>query len=89
MDFLMALGSIIVLDIVLGGDNAVVIAMASRDLPQSVRKKLFMQEPLVPLLVRMLMTLAVWVLTNYIFTGHWRHGTNSYRNQIAEASGRC
>ena len=38
MDFLMALGSIIVLDIVLGGDNAVVIAMASRDLPQSVRK---------------------------------------------------
>ena len=39
MDFLMALGSIIVLDIVLGGDNAVVIAMASRDLPQSVRKK--------------------------------------------------
>ena len=32
MDFLVALGSIIVLDLVLGGDNAVVIAMASRDL---------------------------------------------------------
>ena len=29
MEFLMALGSIIILDLVLAGDNAVVIAMAS------------------------------------------------------------
>ena len=64
MDFLMALGSIIVLDIVLGGDNAVVIAMASRDLPQSVRKKAVYAGTAGAIAVRMLMTfLAVWVLT--------------------------
>ena len=32
--FLLALGSIILLDLVLAGDNAVVIAMASRKLPE-------------------------------------------------------
>ena len=64
MDFLMALGSIIVLDIVLGGDNAVVIAMASRDLPQSIRKKAVYAGTAGAIAVRMLMTfLAVWVLT--------------------------
>ena len=33
--FLLALGSIILLDLVLAGDNAVVIAMASRKLPET------------------------------------------------------
>jgi YjbE family integral membrane protein len=34
-----ALGAIILIDVVLGGENALVIAMASRNLPPSLRKK--------------------------------------------------
>ena len=37
--FLFSLGSIILLDIILGGDNAVVIGMASRQLPKHMQKK--------------------------------------------------
>lgn len=39
MQFFMALGSIILLDILLGGDNAVVIAMAANKLPANLRRK--------------------------------------------------
>ncbi len=39
MEFVMALLSIILIDIVLSGDNAVVIALACRNLPQDLRKK--------------------------------------------------
>ncbi|MCL6558462.1 MAG: TerC family protein [Firmicutes bacterium] len=39
MEFITALFSIIIIDIVLGGDNAIVIAMASRRLPAKQRKK--------------------------------------------------
>lgn len=64
MDILMAIGSIILLDIVLGGDNAVVIAMASRDLPLSIRKKAIYVGTAGALIIRLLMTfLAVWLLT--------------------------
>ena len=64
MDFLVALGSIIVLDLVLGGDNAVVIAMASRDLPESIRKKAIYVGTAGAIAIRLVMTfLAVWVLT--------------------------
>ena len=38
-DFWVALGQIIMIDILLGGDNAVVIALASRRLPDAQRKK--------------------------------------------------
>src|SRR6187455_1751823 len=38
-EFWIAVGQIIVIDILLGGDNAVVIALASRRLPDSQRKK--------------------------------------------------
>lgn len=63
-EFLVALGSIIVLDLVLGGDNAVVIAMASRDLPESVRKKAVYIGTAGAILIRLVMTfLAVWILT--------------------------
>ena len=64
MDFLVALGSIIVLDLVLGGDNAVVIAMASRDLPESIRKRAIYVVKAGAIAIRLVMTfLAVWVLT--------------------------
>jgi YjbE family integral membrane protein len=38
-EFLMAVGQIIMIDILLGGDNAVVIALACRNLPPELRKK--------------------------------------------------
>ncbi len=38
-EFWIAVGQIIIIDILLGGDNAVVIALASRRLPQAQRKK--------------------------------------------------
>ena len=38
-DFVTALISIIMLDILLGGDNAVVIAMAANKLPAALRRK--------------------------------------------------
>jgi len=64
IDFLMAVGSIIVLDLVLAGDNAVVIAMASRDLSPSIRKKAIFVGTAGALVIRLLMTfLAVWLLT--------------------------
>ena len=37
--FWIAIGQIIVIDILLGGDNAVVIALASRRLPQAQRRQ--------------------------------------------------
>lgn len=64
VDFWLAVGSIIILDLVLGGDNAVVIALASRDLPQAIRKKAIYVGTAGALTVRLLMTfLAVWLLT--------------------------
>ena len=64
LEFLMALGSIIVLDLVLAGDNAVVIAMASRNLPEAIRKKAVYIGTGGAIVIRLLMTLlAVWVLT--------------------------
>jgi YjbE family integral membrane protein len=38
-EFLSALGAIIVIDVVLGGENALVIAMAAKKLPDDLRKK--------------------------------------------------
>ena len=43
-DFITALASIIMLDILLGGDNAVVIAMAANKLPADLRKKAILVE---------------------------------------------
>ena len=39
MEFFMALGSIIVMDLALAGDNAVVTAMAAHKLPHEERNK--------------------------------------------------
>ena len=64
LQFLMALGSIVILDLVLAGDNAVVIAMASRELPEAIRKKAIYIGTAGAILIRLLMTLlAVWILT--------------------------
>lgn len=64
MDFLSALLSIIVLDLVLAGDNAVVIALASRNLPTELRNKAIYIGTVGAILIRTIMTLfAVWLLT--------------------------
>ncbi len=39
MQFLTALLSIVVIDLVLAGDNAIVIALAARNLPSHLQKK--------------------------------------------------
>ncbi len=63
-EFFAALGSIIILDLVLAGDNAVVIAMAANTLPAQLRKKAILIGTAGAVVVRLLMTLAaVWLLT--------------------------
>ena len=62
--FLFALGSIILLDLVLAGDNAVVIAMASRRLPEKLRRKAIYIGTGGAVVIRALMTLiATYLLT--------------------------
>lgn len=62
--FLFALGSIILLDLVLAGDNAVVIAMASRKLPESLRKRAIYIGTAGAVVIRAIMTLiATYLLT--------------------------
>jgi len=64
VQFLMSLGSIVILDLVLAGDNAVVIAMASRNLPEAIRKKAIYVGTAGAIIIRLVMTLlAVWILT--------------------------
>ena len=64
MHFFMALGSIILLDILLGGDNAVVIAMAANKLPANLRRKAILIGTGGAVVIRLVMTLiAVWLLT--------------------------
>ena len=62
--FLLALGSIILLDLVLAGDNAVVIAMASRKLPENMRKRAIYIGTAGAVIIRAIMTLiATYLLT--------------------------
>jgi YjbE family integral membrane protein len=62
-EFWAALLSIIMIDLVLAGDNAVVIAMASRNLPALQRKKAILWGTFGAVVVRIIMTLgAVWLL---------------------------
>jgi YjbE family integral membrane protein len=63
MDFLTALFSIVAIDLVLAGDNAVVIALASRKLPIQQRNKAIYWGTFGAIVIRALMTLvAVWLL---------------------------
>ncbi len=61
--FLFALASIVVIDIVLAGDNAIVIALAARKLPPDLQKKAVLWGTAGAVIVRTLMTLVVvWLL---------------------------
>jgi YjbE family integral membrane protein len=62
-DFLSALLAIIVIDLVLAGDNAIVIALAARSLPQHLRKPAIVWGTVGAIVVRTAMTLVVvWLL---------------------------
>jgi YjbE family integral membrane protein len=61
--FLYALGAIILIDLVLAGDNAIVIALAARNLPDHLRKRAILWGTAGAIFVRALMTMAVvWLL---------------------------
>jgi len=63
LEFLSALGAIILIDLVLAGDNALVIAMAARKLPPADQKKAIVWGTVGAIAVRSVMTLGVvWLL---------------------------
>ncbi|WP_296901771.1 TerC family protein [uncultured Megasphaera sp.] len=57
MQFFAALGSIVLLDVLLGGDNAVVIAMAANKLPAELRKKEVLIGTAGAVIIRLVMTM--------------------------------
>ena len=62
-DFLTALLAIIVIDIVLAGDNAIVIALAARSLPAHLQKRAIIWGAVGAIAVRSVMTVVVvWLL---------------------------
>lgn len=62
-EFLTALLSIIVIDLVLAGDNAILIGLAARNLPKEQQKKVIMWGSLGAIIIRIAATLAVvWLL---------------------------
>ena len=61
--FLSALLAIIVIDLVLAGDNAIVIALAARNLPPNLQKKAVFWGAIGAVVVRAILTMAVvWLL---------------------------
>ena len=63
-EFFSALLAIIVIDLVLAGDNAIVIAMAARNLPAHLQKKAILWGAIGAIAVRSAMTLVVVYLLN-------------------------
>lgn len=62
-EFFSALLAIIIIDLVLAGDNAIVIALAARSLPADLRKRAILWGTFGAIFVRTLMTLVVvWLL---------------------------
>lgn len=59
MEFLSALLAIVVIDLVLAGDNAIVIALAARSLPAALQKKAIIWGTVGAVVVRAVMTLVV------------------------------
>jgi YjbE family integral membrane protein len=63
MEFFSALLAIVVIDLVLAGDNAIVIALAARSLPAALQKKAILWGTVGAIVVRAAMTLVVvWLL---------------------------
>jgi YjbE family integral membrane protein len=63
MDFLSALAAIVVIDLVLAGDNAIVIALAARNLPKALQRRAIVWGTVGAVVVRASLTVAVlWLL---------------------------
>ena len=62
IEFLLALLTIIAIDIILGGENALVIALASRNLPQELKRKAIFWGTAGAVLARFLCVLAISIL---------------------------
>ena len=63
LQFLWALGAIVLIDLVLAGDNAIVIALAARRLPPKLQKKAIIWGTVGAIVVRSAMTVVVvWLL---------------------------
>ena len=63
MDFLAALATIVVIDLVLAGDNAIVIALAARNVPRHLQRRAMVWGAIGAVVVRSLLTLmVVWLL---------------------------
>ena len=63
MDFLSALAAIILIDLVLAGDNAIVIALAARNLPKALQRRAIVWGTVGAVVVRTSLTVAVlWLL---------------------------
>ncbi|WP_374721330.1 TerC family protein [Peribacillus tepidiphilus] len=63
MEFLTALFTIVVIDLVLAGDNAILIGLAARNLPKHQQKKVILIGSLGAVLIRSIATIAVvWLL---------------------------
>src|SRR5580765_6274334 len=63
LQFLYALGAIVVIDLMLAGDNAIVIALAARNVPAHLQKRAIFWGTVGAIVVRSVMTLAVvWLL---------------------------
>jgi YjbE family integral membrane protein len=63
MDFLSALAAIIVIDLVLAGDNAIVIALAARNLPKDLQRRAIAWGTVGAVVVRTSLTVGVlWLL---------------------------
>lgn len=63
-EFWAALLSIILIDLVLAGDNAIVIGLAARNVPQKDQKKVIIWGTVGAILIRVVMTLLVVQLLN-------------------------
>ncbi|RUT47810.1 TerC family protein [Paenibacillus anaericanus] len=64
VDFWMALLSIVMIDLVLAGDNAIVIGLAARNVPKADQKKVIMWGTVGAIIVRVIMTVLVVQLLN-------------------------
>lgn len=63
LEFLTSVLLIVGIDVVLGGDNAIVIALASRNLPEAKRNKAILIGTMLAIVLRILLTiLAVYLL---------------------------
>jgi YjbE family integral membrane protein len=63
MDFLSALAAIVIIDLVLAGDNAIVIALAARNLPKELQRRAIVWGTLGAIAVRATLTVGVlWLL---------------------------